>query len=230
MWIYKWETNITGASLGGHPLANVYLWEKKVWPEWWKPWANTIAYYPLKENLNDYSGNNNHFSIASWTVSYSNNMATLTRVTANSILASYSWDFTILAYTQLANAETWYFPICASNYYPNMKFWLMNNQSECAYSYSWWWHSATVSYTQSWIHLLVWVKNSSEFTIYIDGSVVKTLSWPFNSTQSNSISLLWQDAVWTWTCTYWNLIIENKARTAEEISAYYNQTKSNYWL
>jgi hypothetical protein len=28
----------------------------------------------------------------------------------------------------------------------------------------------------------------------------------------------------------WYFIIENKAWTADEIQAYYNQTKANYWL
>ena len=52
MAIYKWSD----AMVSIWDMSAVYKWEDLV--RWWKPWANTVAYYPLKEDANDYSGNN----------------------------------------------------------------------------------------------------------------------------------------------------------------------------
>ncbi len=46
MWVYIWT---------GNPLQNAYIGEYVETP--FTPWANTLAYYPLEWDLNDYSGN-----------------------------------------------------------------------------------------------------------------------------------------------------------------------------
>ena len=48
------------------PIINIVYEEHK----WWKPWANTIAYYKFDWNLNDSSGNNRNLSMYTGSFSY----------------------------------------------------------------------------------------------------------------------------------------------------------------
>ena len=45
-----------------------YLIREYQW--WWQPGANTVWYRPLEEDLNDYSWNNNDFTLKTWSVTY----------------------------------------------------------------------------------------------------------------------------------------------------------------
>lgn len=207
-----------------------------MWREWRAPGANTLAYRPLDSDLNDYSWNNHHFSIASWNVSYSDNMATLTRCICSWWwMNGFVWDFTMLMYTTNAWGDVWLFPICDSRGYPSLYvgYW---------WNVVWWgfvnlnnliWYTVTYSYSGAWVHLVAFVKTDNAIIIYLDGVEVNRVSWTYTNMYNGSWTnntWLGTNVIWTWTSTYWNIIIENKARTAQEISNYYNQTKWNYWI
>jgi hypothetical protein len=85
-----------------------------------------------------------------------------------------------------------------------------------------WWHHIVQTWDIGW----AWIWT-------VDGVTnVKIASW-LSKPSSNGTQLnIW--AEFNGTTRAWgyvsNLIIEDKARTAQEISDYYNQTKANYWI
>lgn len=200
----------------------------------WTPGANTLAYRPLSSDLKEASWKSwLDWNIASWSVSYSNNMATMERLTiSTSLMNWYAWDFTILGYTQLANQDTMFFPAINSGWYGSTAFWLSNNKvaTRMMIGNNWVWPE--LSYTQAGVHLYTWVKTSTDIIAYVDGVEIWRTTWTYWTVYRQDFDnmWLWRDVVWSWTATRWWLIVEDKARTQSEIQAYYNQTKSNYWL
>ena len=62
MWIYIWTSEPKSIYVWTTPVKEVYVWTTKIRPSWWKPTANTIAYYPFNWNANDYSWNNRNLT------------------------------------------------------------------------------------------------------------------------------------------------------------------------
>lgn len=216
-----------------------------MWREWWAPWANTVAHYPLTENANDESWNSRNLT-NSW-VTFVNNIWWAT-------IPVWYWDGWDAAYldgwnVQLNAAYTisWWSKVNSSS-----NVWIMfdlrNNNGNWQGFLLWRCYNNTIGFyqqkssssdqsyseslTSDWTYWCVrW--DWSTWTIY------KNWNQAYNVSISNSIdtsaSYLWIGCrYYTHTDKYhWyisNVIVENKARTAQEISDYYNQTKWNYWL
>lgn len=199
------------------------------------PSDKTLIYYPLASDLNDYSWNNHNLSIKSGSVTYSNNMATLTRVWYGWWGLNWlEWDFTMLAYTTNTWWNKWFFPSTDANWAPQM--WLARWNSQIGFWYYQYWGTLnylSYNYSASWIHLIAEVKTSSKMIIYVDGVEVANSSGTYQKVRPDSSqNNVWigTNINWSWTVTYWWVIVETKARTADEILNYYNKTKSNYWL
>lgn len=200
----------------------------------WQPWVNTLAYRPLSSDLNDYSWNNHNFSATSWTYSFSDNMCTLQRATIS--WWSLNWlssDFTINVWT------SWFWPNSAfmflvdNMWYPSWQlYWdwpwadagfnmIYNNNFYWAYKTSYW---------GVWVHLFTWIKTATTITLYIDGVQQDQTTGTFWTITWHNNLWLWRNVNWSWTSTCWEIIIEDKARTAQEISDYFDLTKWNYWI
>lgn len=65
---------------------------------------------------------------------------------------------------------------------------------------------------QQWTNQYLWNSNSTKFCVW--------WAYKYWNASPNNIGNVW----------YGSVIIENKVRTVQEISDYYNQTKANYWL
>lgn len=219
-------------------IQRIYIGDHyQVYPKW-KPWANTILYLPLKENLNDYSGNNRNFTNSSWTVTYSNNMATITQAkNTNWTFSSWFSNFTILIYTTMTtDTQTWFFVGVDSSGYPAFYFNRDNRDwgtVDCSYVYNanGNWIRNRSWFIDTWIHLIACTKNSSELKTYVDGVIKNTVScsgYNFYRKSGNAQTWIGRNVIGNGTVTYWNIIIEDKERTAEEIKEYYNQTKASY--
>ena len=215
-----------------HELQNAYIWQ---YPGWWQPWANTLAYRPLTSDLNDYSWNNHNFSATSWTYSFNNNMCTLQRATLSWwSMAGYAGDFTIQAYTTNSSANSGIQLQTDNRWYPSVQ--LYRGGDDIWFNFVNSTNTARIwagnSYTWTWVHLITWVKTSTYVALYIDGVEQQKVVWSYgdmyNSSQKNC--RLWRNVNGSWTATYWNIILESVARTAQEIADYYNQTKANYWI
>lgn len=213
-----------------------------------KPWSNTVAYYKLDGNWNDSSGNWYNLTIAS-NVSYDTSLSSWQKVAyftgSNSYLRNNSLSLSLsnitisiwLKKTRNATAEIFAEIMGGSDFrIENMQsnlwniwfnFWQSNSNRASGYN-------STGVANDVWRNVvLVW-----------DWSTIKL----YQNEQPLSITYTtWSSSVWIWTYTYnsivlWGrdsvfgqwyiseVIFENKARTVDEISGYYNRTKWNYGL
>ena len=257
------------SSLPNNILTNCELWAwnlsdyKAMWDwrpsttlffcidDWWKPSANTIAYYKFETDVNDYSWNNRNltnswvtFSDWYWIFSTSNNSS------SQWPYASYSswltWYKTISCWFYKTYDVNWMLAVWNSSW--NISGWYFQlrtqNPNGFSVSWSWWWSFNTdvtnSSYTvqkNKW-HLVTFTQNvannswASSWTlkIYLDWVYYWTNAHYFNRPIYRIWS--WKDSSYYYNFPWKlsNLIIESKEWSASEISDYYNKTKSKYWL
>lgn len=216
-----------------------------VYPKW-KPWANTLAYYPLEENTNDYSGNWHNWTptnityttLASWKKvsvytqgSSILNIGTIWWVYPNftaSIWIKFSWN-------NSAKARIWC--IDGTNSWRTL---LQPRKNTSWYIEISTYNGSTETHQSLWISPSDWKNfvvtlNSGVLYGYLNGVYVasmnskyggwsQSLSYPSSIGSESGSATNW----WGWYMS--EAILESKTRTAQEISDYYNSTKANYWL
>ena len=211
-----------------------------------KPWSNTIAYYEFDWNLNDGSGNNRNL-VLSWNVSYNSNpksvnldLSDYMYCDTNNISFMQDWTFNVwvnyTAFDHIDNSQL-------------LSTWWRGTRKLIACWVSTWWvvrmdfysddHTSNKTLS-TWIwYNICWTYNFStrNYKVYVNGDV--WLNWTLSSQYSIDTTMInigrFPTSVTTTNAwrIHWKLseyIIENKVRTDAEISDYYNQTKSNYWL
>lgn len=232
-------------------IHGIYVGTTKVRPTWRQPWVNTVAYRPLNSTttVNDKSGNG--YNLTQTWGSFG---------TYNGVNCFYNgWSTTgYFELTSWANIPTgntdrtillWAYPTGYSSSYARCFFrygtsstgkWVeLDISSSGKYRalsgttvITW----GTFS-TSAW-SLLTFTTTWNTFSLYANGvlqgsnsagtidTAAISSSYPLrlmrlNTSTSNSYQVRGYIS---------EVIIENKTRTADEIAAYYNQTKSNYWL
>lgn len=214
---------------------------------WWQPWANTIAYYPLDatNQLNDMSWNgytltNNAWytfgtywwvSCVSMTWNYDNSYLNSSSVPVWNTRTALAWIYC----TRAQAANQWV--VCTWTNYSTDIIWMwVWNSKGCVsdrYTADTYW---TTNIINAW-HLiaLTWV-SGSWIKLYIDG-VLETTS-P-NYTRSSWTGFTIGSKTYTSGGSPWSepykgyiseVIFENKEWSAQEMSDYYNQTKSLYGI
>lgn len=220
----------------------------------WQPWANTVAYYPLTSSttVNDMSGNNRNLTnsnVSFWTqfgvdcATISGNNTTTQHTADKYLYANITWLPT------WANARTfiyWVYNDNASNtgLVETYVFQWQSSSNRMILSASsnenigYYWISQYGASGAFWAilrqqrchHCIVY--DGSKFTWYVNW--VSTWTWTRTiNTGSTKFSLWWASENPAWNAfngSFSNVILEDKARTAEEVSDYYNNTKWNYWL
>lgn len=209
-------------------------------PEQWgrQPWANTYMYRPLVSNANDESWNSrngtlygtltwNDWAVFAWSWQISSPINTMPSA------------FTISCWVekgQTASEQT-LFAKWWSNY-NHQRFWMYYDNSRTLYVYrvtgydSGGWVSVGNLGYWTWKNIIYTKDSSWNSVVYVDWVATNSFanSWWDNVTTT----YLW---IWWWTSSqsnfYWTIkdfIVEDKVRTAQEISDYYNQTKWDYWI
>lgn len=215
------------------------------------PWSNTVAYYPLtsstttsdmktsgtKYNLTQNGGS---FGTYAWVSCYYSPSWT-------NYLKWNVWDITQYSHTiSLRVYKTW-----GSNDMTVYQFWKWGYAwrtewvQRPSFIRSFYWNDdidSPNSYNSGeWLNIICcFDKSSSKQSMYINWSKIwerttTNTHWPLNYT--NDFYILW----WIHTSNtydsniklYWyasGFIIENKARTEQEIQNYFNDTKYNYWF
>ena len=211
-------------------LQNAYIGEYKGW----EPWDNTLAYYPLSSDFNDASWN--------W-YNLTNTWATITTKAwvdcAYYNWSSYSTNSSVPNWTSRTLSAWVYIETNKSSNMGVICTWDTDWSFVWLWIYSWKWYI-----TDRWTHDQVWtisvlnwwhlitatISNWSNMILYTDW--VQNASYTFSRGAWNSITIGARTWSWTEKLTWYvsNVIVEDKARTADEITAYYNLTKSNYWL
>lgn len=218
-------------------IKKVYLGRRQIYPDWWSPGTNTIAYYKFDWDLNDSSGNNRNLTIRSWTFTY----WTTSWWASYTILNRSQWTnyidlpFSYTAYTvnvwikwYTTYSNTW--GICVEyrwGEWPRIQWW------KSWYTLQIEWTTNPYRTTDTDWHLVSYVYNNNVKTLYIDWVYYesKTISWSKTSVRF-LLNNAWDtnSSSYAWYAYVSDIINESKARTAEEISDYYNKTKGNYWL
>lgn len=236
-WVSQWTSEKAKEAKA------VYLWENKVRPTGYYPWANTLAYYKFDWNLNDSSGNGRNLSLAWWSVTYwaesqwgkyaymdsstyTNNYASMPYNSTNYTINrwykrvwSVSWNYWIIADFHTGN-----------NYFPRLKvqnsaIWFIVSRSDVS-------ASGTDSWNNYCISISNWTATCYRNWTQVASYSVNSFSWNLQYFRLNTV---WYQNMWY----YYNytgigrlseFILENKARAAQEVADYYNSTKWNYWL
>lgn len=237
-WLTDWETYyyriFSYSDLGGISYCDAV----SVTPSPWRqPWANTVFYFPLSEDMLDHSGNSVSAS-GWWTITYQWWAGALisSKITIN--YSTQPTDFTALCYMKNITSsdiilgygniqDSWWYKWwdISCNIY---NAWQPNSlRIQCLWSSPTWKQSFTPTWWDTTTrHLVTFVKDgtNSMWYFYINGSLV------------GSQSLVWTASTWNYflcdgsSMYFWDVILEDKIWSAQEISDYYNQTKWDYWL
>lgn len=236
MWVYLYQ------SWTEKELKNAYIGEYRV------PWANTVAYYPLtsQTTVNDLSGNNRNLTNG-WSVVFGTyagvSCAYFDTTDAKKLYWTLplSWNtvFTINVWVyRLSNAswinpniftlwDTWIAWRCFWVGYTN------NNNYYLFYTWGTDRTSTTLCTKDAWDMLTI-TNDGTKITMYKNNTQFLQYSVTLNVNTTNFT--IWSFPYLTdnkWYIYNWYMsefIIENKERTAQEISDYYNLTKWNYGL
>ncbi len=213
-----------------YKLKKIYIYpdgvtEKQVYPAWWQPWAYTVAYFPFKDDQLDKVGSAT-LSL-SWTkqtlwylfnTTSSNNP--IYNLNTNTPFVSFYAKFGSAkssAWNQTVRFYKWWFTYWYYN--PTSSFskhFYYNTGSRVT-----WWEIQTSSW--QWYHFAYW---------YTGTNLVAYVNWNQIMNTPASLSNQWN---YIYLCdnieiTYSELIFESTVWSAQEVSDYYNNTKSNYWL
>lgn len=214
-------------------------------PYEWKPWENTLAYYPLDWDILDYSGNWYNWTWANWTEKY-------TTLSSWIQVAEFSWWVSRVTTTFSWTPKTVSVWACKSTKLsdPSPNDWKQIIWQNSADSGAWWiFRNVTTNsvshiyyvdgntyvdlsnteYKDKWIHYLVTVDwNTTKFY----------LNWEYKWSVDKAINV--NRSLWMWTAPYdsnsrytlyWyisEVILEDKGWTTQEVAKYYNRSKSNY--
>lgn len=232
------------------PIINlVYEW---YWE--WKPNANTVLYYSFNEDTATTVYDNSWHSY-NWTRAGSNwvySNLTVGKYTVfswqtNQIIniptsftyptTNYTFSFWVKYNTNSPSYARWIFSKWSGNNgtgsYLLIQEYQWKIRADIPYVVGDIFICNTVLNDDTWHHIAM-VKDGTSWYTYADKTLVNTNTWNYNIDGTNTTSwIIWKNQASYWQQFLWWLdefIIESKARTAQEVSDYYNQTKSNYWL
>jgi hypothetical protein len=218
------------------------------------PWVNTLVYYPLETNVNDYSWNNrnltnNWITFSDWVWVFDwNAIGTYT----NNSLWNNLTAFTYSVFANPSQITTWtsyeeetitniniFMKIFQNNAawtYDKALWFCQASQAE-AYIYEWWRKEiyATWVSTNDWCYL-TFTRDWTNMKLY--------KNWVLASSTACTSTYIWYTqatlGIWNDITSWWHIkkyygklskvIVENKAWTATEIRNYFRQNKAQYWI
>ena len=222
-------------------IQRIYVGTDLVRPSW-KPWANTIAYYKFNWNLNDSSGNNRNLSMYTWSFTYPtlSSWQQYCRLRSSAYTTNYTIPFNRTAYT----ISWWYSWNTISTQYQKIIVDLRSgdNYRPRAFNFGSWWNYVYwaasfdgygVAYTHNTWYNVVTTYNNMVVSSYINWTFIHSLTYSRSETTGTlRINCATDKTSTSYSCAWWlsELILESKARTAQEIAKYYKDTKWNYGL
>lgn len=231
-WVLNWKK-----------IEEVWYWGKKVRPMGWQPWPNTLIYYPLKEDTNDYSGNWYHLI---------NNGITFQ---SGYVKVDWNYQYAYLNNTQFEMKHGYTLSVWRNceNKTGQYDFWtIIDSRSDDSFGFmigiqngyllfeqGIWWHSTVrlemVVPRESGWHNAIVVCDGNNFTIIYDWRVINTRSANLSKWTSKwKVYAIWRRYSLNNSNILkgflWEQIIEKKPRTIQKAQEYYASTKSAYWL
>lgn len=235
-----------------YKIQKIYVGTNQVRPKAWKPWSETIAYYPLtsETTVNDMSGNNRNLT-NKWGTFGTYEWVSCVYVGGSSryLYINDSWMPT---WNSARTFAFWHYNLNSSptrNAEPFIVQWTLST-NKILMLYTWdSGSSSTNSYynqiTQYWTWATFWTSPRGEwvcnvvtydwakFTWYVNWT--STGTWTYTIATNGTRLSIWCAVQWTsvWNAFNWymsKVVLSSGVRTAQEISDYYNSTKSDYWL
>ena len=236
-WLTDWETYyyrvFSYSDLGGISYCDAV---NVTVSTHWIPTSNTIVYFPLTDDLDDYYGNYT-LTANNWAVIWTVDWVKCLDFSASNSYADCSIS-TLPQWWQVRTNMCWV-RYNSIGWYPAYQYgqWSFN-QWDVIYqngpiTWSNYWKTIASNTTPNiwdWVHIAVTINWSSEQKIYINWVLESSGSW---TVQTNWTTLYLWYCVWDSTYIDWyigSFIIEDKVRTAQEISDYYDFTKWDYWI
>ena len=121
------------------PILNMVYYAAE-WGGWWQPWANTVAYYPLKENLNDIVGTHNMTNSG---ITFSDGFAVL-NWNQRPTVPSVTWWKTLAFWFKKTNDANW---MIITQW--NTDGYIQLRTNGFAAAWTWWW-SFNADFTAWW--------------------------------------------------------------------------------
>lgn len=223
---------------------------------WWQPWINTVLYMPLDWDVVDYSSYNRSFTVywnsasvwtpvfdtlANWKkvanfIATSSNNSNWFAFTDNVTDIPSSWNMTVSLWMNRSSNWSRYMGIVdyRDNYRYTWMTWIHQNNRFLFHGSSQE-ISTFIPTVWMWYNMICTVDNGTCY-IYKDGVQIYSDSYTYNSPSQkvclwcyySSWATNYRDEAFDW--KLWDVIVENKARTAQEIADYYDQTKSLYGI
>lgn len=209
---------------------------------WWQPWANTLAYYPLTSDFDDYSNIWANLTNSWWVITTVDGVSC-----AYYNWSSYSINASLPYLTNTRTISCWRRPASTSNVMWIVVTWYNSGTYEIRWlQQSSWviWGSERVTLDQSvnswvsvtvnnWYYLVTTIENWVTAKIYVNWELKNTLTRTTPIIASSWLTIWSKSWVVNSEKANWyvsNAIIEDIVRTAQEISDYYNQTKADYGI
>ena len=192
------------------------------------PWVNTVLYMPLEWNTTDMSLNpktiTNDWN--AWYSTISSGLQVLNLTWSQYLSTSLDiWTtFTVNFYLYLS----WTTIQMIWSYGPDSNLWLFHSGWDLV---TWSWNNIAIpSFNLNSWHLITIVNSWSERKTYMDWTLKSTFNISITYTSWKIFYIGSNNTSFKTTWMYSKFILENKARTAQEISDYYNATKATYGI
>lgn len=213
---------------------------KNFYRQWWQPWANTIAYYPLTSTttVNDMSWNSRtltNYSSVSFGTQGGVDCATFNgsnylEIGSQTLNLT---EFTMSCWVRWTNTSARGF-LWMGKFNISYECMAVIRNTDNKFLAAPYWEgagSSSASVSDTWYNVIC-VYSNNTYTIYVN-----TEQW---SSVNRGVTIYWNSNVLRLgygstgeNKLYWqlsNVIFENKARTATERQDYFNQTKTLYWI
>lgn len=230
----------------GYKVKKIYLGQTQVRPdEGYKPSASTIAYYPLNSTttVNDMSGNG--YTLINSGLSFG---------TYNGVSCAYKASWAFGARSDITNNPNWNSDRTYSFWSYNENIAIPdslecyistgtrrsnqvvvlgaseNSNGQEIVSQRWEGKYMGASLRGQWVYTCV-TYDGATFYWYRNWVLLNTWSYVINTTWTTfCIGGYFNWGRYTFKWNFSEVILENRARTSDEIATYFNKTKANYWL
>jgi len=212
----------------------------------WKPTSDTVAYFPLKWNYNEWSWKTVTTTI-SWTLSFArDSVLNLDYLNCSSAW----WFYTSNLWTQWNITLSWWCKPNWNNAWMEL-FAVWYNTSTLTHIWWWisWWSNpwkwafsfssastdkiSSLTRTNEWHHFVITYNISTRaWTLFVDGVQLLSVTFSDWSISSNVLVIGWRyrndfQEAWNWWVS--RVIYEKRIWSATDILNYYNKTKKYYW-
>ena len=221
-----------------------------VTPEEFEPTVNTLLWYPLETNANDYSGRWQHLTPGSWITfgTYGGIQCASFNETTNAIISGN------VTWLSLGNGprttSVWIYQtrVKSSSYYVSYwtkrkwQWWAIIGQNQATLTgagyliscFSVSWNANDVATGLSYYVINSWVNivstsNGNNVKLYVNGELATTKEMELINTQWSNVMFGATQSNDTFPWYMSNVIIEDYEWTATQIADYYNWMKTKYW-